>query len=109
MTITALISWKVRNFAFFQPNFGNLAHFSYCWPQKLSLAVWLNFADHNLGHFSLQGNIKDIEFSSELHNIVCENNGMQVSIAWNNNRTIGGTTIGHCFERFGFIWPFSEP
>ena len=57
----------------------------------------------------MQGNIKDLGFSSQLHNIVCENNGMQMSITCNNNRTVGGTTISHCFERFGFIWPFSDP
>ena len=34
---------------------------------------------------------------------------MQVPIAWNNNRTIGGTTMDHCFERFCFIWPFPDP
>ena len=85
MTVAALNSCKVGNFALFQPNFGNLAHFSYCWLQKLSLAVWLNFGfvcdfwsifiqfssnwstdDHNLRHFSLQGKVNDIAFSSEL-------------------------------------------
>ena len=34
---------------------------------------------------------------------------MQVSIARNNNGTMGCTTKGHCLERFGFIWPFSDP
>ena len=34
--------------------------------------------DQNLGHFSLQDNIKDEGFHPELQNIVCENNGKEV-------------------------------
>ena len=49
-----------------------------------TLETFQTFSTHMariVGHFSLQGNITDIGFLSELHNIVCENNGMQVSIA----------------------------
>ena len=59
--------------------------------------------DQNLGHFSLQDNIKDKAFHPELRSIVCENNGMQMYNVQNNNITIGGTTIDYCFERFGFF------